>query len=158
MQLILCLCEGERPRTRARPPRHRLRRLGQLTNTLTCPWKPGGAAMHWQGVCATRPPPAITPPGRGSQMYWALYPASTLEYSIERSRQGARGRPLEQTRCMNLTTGACRELATGRAEVLYPPSLHSGGTGMVSAPRVMAHVRCARPRAAPLFLAVHAPE
>ena len=43
------------------PPRHRLRRLGQLSNTLTCPWKPGGGAMHWQGVCTARPPPAITP-------------------------------------------------------------------------------------------------
>ena len=52
---------------------------------------------------------------------------------------------------MNQTAGACRELATGRAEVLYPPSLHSDGTGMAPAPRVMAHVRCARPRAAPLF-------
>ena len=73
---------GGAPRTRARPPRHRLRRLGQLTNTLTYPWKPGGGALHWHGVCATRPPPAITPLGTGSQMYWAVYPESTLEYPI----------------------------------------------------------------------------
>ena len=52
---------------------------------------------------------------------------------------------------MNQTAGACRELAIGLAEVLRPPLLHSGGTGMAPAPRVMAHVRCARPRAAPLF-------
>ena len=38
---------------------------------------------------------------------------------------------------MNQTAGACRELAIGVAEVLYPPSLHSGGTGMAPAPRVM---------------------
>ena len=46
---------------------------------------------------------------------------------------------------MNLMAGACRELATGLAEVLYLPSLHSGGTGMAPAPRVMATLRCARP-------------
>ena len=58
---------------------------------------------------------------------------------------------------MNLMAGACRELATGLAEVLYLPSLHSGGTGMAPAPRVMATLRCARPRAAHISLAVHDP-
>ena len=54
---------------------------------------------------------------------------------------------------MFLTAGACRELATGLAEVLHSssPSLHSDGTGMAPAPRVMAHGGCPRPRAAHLL-------
>ena len=46
---------------------------------------------------------------------------------------------------MNQTAGAWRELAIGLAEVLRPPLLHSGGTGMAPAPRVMATLRRARP-------------
>ena len=59
---------------------------------------------------------------------------------------------------MNQTAGACRELAIGVAEVLYPPSLHSGGTGMAPAPRVMATLRCARPRAAHMQFSGSRPE
>ena len=59
---------------------------------------------------------------------------------------------------MNQTAGACRELAIGVAEVLYPPSLHSGGTGMAPAPRVMATLRRARPRAAHMQFSGSRPE
>ena len=59
---------------------------------------------------------------------------------------------------MNQTAGACRELAIGLAEVLRPPLLHSGGTGMAPAPRVMATLRCSRPRAARLQFSGSRPE
>ena len=59
---------------------------------------------------------------------------------------------------MNQTAGACRELAIGLAEVLRPPLLHSGGTGMAPAPRVMATSRGARPRAAHMQFSGSRPE
>ena len=66
------------------------------------------------------------------------------------STVGARERPQEQTRRMNLIAGSLRELGAGLAEVLHPPSRQSDGShcGMAPALRVMATFELARPRAA----------
>ena len=89
-----------RAQFRPRGATHRVCRVGQLTNTLAPPLDRGDAPYQLAGRLGEPAPVACNPPAArdpGSHIYWTVYPGSTLEYPIEVSRHGARGRPREQT-------------------------------------------------------------